>query len=130
MCSCSSEHLSTNSDPSVRAGGLLGPQSRLQTARPVDSGGELGLLWGCRQEPVSLHGLLSPGLDACAMDNQQLWRALRALLQIPRASALPCGTFFPLSLFKTPFGSSTYFHTVSVIPAPPSPTHLKQSHNQ
>lgn len=93
MCSCSSEHLSTNSDPSVRAGGLLGPQSRLQTACPVDGGGELGLLWGCRQEPVSLHGLLSPGLDACAMDNQQLWRALRALLQIPRASPYPVALF-------------------------------------
>lgn len=73
------------------------------------------------QEPVSLHGLLSPGLDVCAMDNQQLWRALLGLLQIPRASALPSGTFFPLSLFKTPFGCSTYFHTVSIIPAPPSP---------
>lgn len=128
MCICSSEYLSTKSscnDPLERVGGLLGPQSPLQTACPGDGGCELGLLWGCRQEPVSLHGLLSPGLDVCAMDNQQLWRALLGLLQIPRASALPSGTFFPLSLFKTPFGCSTYFHTVSIIPAPPSPPPLK-----
>lgn len=119
--------------------GFAWTQSSLQTDSPLqeqnpfpgDGGGELGLLWGCRQEPMSLHGLLSPRLDACAMDNQQLWPALLSPFQILRASALPCGFFFPLlSLFKTPFGCSTYFHTVSIIlppPSPPPPHHLKQS---